>query len=150
PSEVLEVEADELARRAGLVAPRLLEPEPTQPAHAEPAQDRRDGRGRHHEQLRDLGSSHPQHTQSGNRLQPLRRRAVRDPPRRRRTIAQTPLTLDSIAAHPLARTAHTHARGGRRRRHRPPLNEHTPCEPPSTAPTERRVTVKLHPGPPLD
>src|ERR671926_160451 len=71
--------------------------------------------------------------------------AIRAPPRRRRAVGQTALALLPIATDPLTCAAHADPRGLGRRRQRPPLHNNPLGQPPPTAPTERRVSVKLHP-----
>src|SRR6266540_6022014 len=78
------------------------------------------------------------------------RSAVGDTPRRRGAIVEAVLTLEPVAANPLARTTQTDTGRRSRRGERPTLYQHTLGQQPPTAPTERRVTVKLHPGPPSD
>ncbi len=60
PSELLDVDVDELARPRALIPARLLEPEPAEPADTLPLQDGRDSRERHRKRLSDLGRGHPQ------------------------------------------------------------------------------------------
>ena len=55
----------------------------------------------------------------------------------------------AVAADPLTRTAHADTGGLGRRRQRPTLINDTPRKLAPSAPTERRVTVQIHPGPSL-
>jgi len=60
PAELLDVDVHELASPRALVALRLLESDPAEPAHPLPLQDRRHRRERHRERLSDLSCCHPQ------------------------------------------------------------------------------------------
>ena len=88
PSELLDVDVDELARPRALVADGLLEPEPAELAHADPGQDPGDRRECHPERLSDLGGSKTQPPQLRDRLDPIHGGAVGDMLRRRRAIVK--------------------------------------------------------------
>jgi hypothetical protein len=92
-AQTLDVHVHELARARALVAARRLEPDPTELAQAQAAQDARDGRERHRERLGDLGRGEAQAAQGDNHLDPLLGRAVGDSPRRRGAIEQAGLAL---------------------------------------------------------
>src|SRR5439155_23336489 len=76
-AELLDVNVDELARPRALVADGLLEPEPAELAHPDPGQDPRHRRERHPERLRDLGRREAEPAELRDRLDPIRRSAVR-------------------------------------------------------------------------
>jgi len=100
PAEPLDVDVHELAGARALVADRLLEPDPTEPAQPQAAQDARDGRERHPQRLGDLGRGEAQPAQCHDQIDPLLRRAVRDPPRRRRAINESRLGPPSGSGSP--------------------------------------------------
>src|SRR5690348_17308846 len=77
-------------------------------------------------------------------------RSVSDPQRRRRAIHQAGHASLPIPANPLARTPPAHPSSAGCRGQRPPLNDHPLGQQPPAAPTERRVSVKLHPVTSLD
>src|SRR6266566_5266565 len=148
PAEPLDVDVDELARSRALVADRPLEPETAESAQTGPSQDPRDRRERHPQRLRDLGCRETQPAQLHDRLYTIIRRAVSNPCRRRRVIEQTALALQPIPTNPLPSTTHADPGGLRRRGQRRSLDHNLFAEPAPAAPTERRVSVKLHPVPP--
>src|SRR5438874_531767 len=149
-AELLNVNVDELARARALVANRLLEPDPAKPAHADPRQDPRHRRKRHPERLSDLSRCEAQPAQLHDRLDPVLFGAIGDPPRGRGTVRQTRLTLAPVTPNPLPRATDADARSRSRRGHGRTLLDDQHTQPPPTAPTERRVTVKLHPVSSLD
>src|SRR5262249_26368296 len=145
PAEPLDVDVGEFARARALVANRLLEPELAEPAQSASGEDPRHRRDRHAEQLGDLGTGEAQPPHRDDQPDPLLRRPVGDAPRPRRAIEQAALAFEPVPADPLARAADADPGGLGRRRQRPTLADHPLGQPPPTAPTERRVTVKPHP-----
>ena len=149
PSELLDVDVDELAWPLSFVAIRRL-----QPARAEslsdpdPRQDRqRDGRERHREHLGDLGCRHPQPAQRNDRRDPLGSGRAGTPARPRRAIQQPLAALRPPTCEPLSRRPLTHTSRGRGRSRRPPLLDPRDQQPTATR-TGPRVSVQLHHGPP--
>src|SRR5437763_11239725 len=149
-AELLNVNVDELARARALVANRLLEPDPAKPAHADPRQDPRHRRKRHPERLSDLSRCEAQPAQLHDRLDPVLFGAIGDPPRGRGTVRQPRLPPAPVTPNPLPRATDADARSRSRRGHGRTLLDDQHTQPPPTAPTERRVTVKLHPVSSLD
>src|SRR5439155_23614763 len=149
-AELLNVNVDELARARALVANRLLEPDQAKPAHADPRQNPRHRRKRHPESLSDLSRCEAQPAQLHDRVDPVRFRAVGDSPWGRAAVRQTRLTLAPVTPNPLPRATDADARSRSRRGHGRTLLDDQHTQPPPTAPTERRVTVKLHPVSSLD
>ena len=124
PAELLDVDMHELTRPRALVADRLLEPDPAEPAHALPLQhaetvDSGIATSRRSRRPSSVVAATPQSPRPGQQACDSRPVAA---PRSDRT---SPLALTAIAAHPLASTAHADAGGLGRRRQRPTLNEHT-------------------------
>src|SRR5439155_11045337 len=72
-------------------------------------------------------------------------RLIGDSPRTRGAVEQAALALEPVPARPLARAADADTGGLGRRLQRPTLDDHPLGQPPAATPTERRVTVKLHP-----
>jgi hypothetical protein len=128
----------------------LLETDPAEPAHPASVQDRRDRRERHRQQLGDLGRGHPQAAQGDDRRDAIGGSAIRDMTRRRGAISEPVLARGAVTVDPLPCAADADPGGPGRRRQRPTLDDDQLDQPPPTAPTESRVTVKLHPGPPSD
>src|SRR5207253_8877175 len=86
PPELFDVDVDELARMAALVAvERLGRLETRALAKPDPLQPQRDSRERDPEHLGDLRCGHPQATQPLDRMHPLRRHPRRRAARPRRT-----------------------------------------------------------------
>ena len=150
PAQPLDIDVHELARPRAFVPHGRLEPDPAEPADAAAAENHRHRRQRHPQRLGDLGGGEAQPAQRHDQLDPLAGRAVGDPPRRGRAIAQATLALQPVAPNPRTTTAHTDSGGRGRRRQSPPLKHNPLGHLPPAAPAERRVTVKLHPGPPSD
>ena len=151
PSELFDIDVQQLAGVAALVAVRWLgrlQPAALAKPHAQ--QQRRDRRGRHPETERDLGARHPQLAQHDNDLDEIVGRAVRDRVRRRGTVKQPGLALSPIARDPLRAGPLAHAGGHRRLRERPPLLEHPTHHRQPALRAERRVSVNLHPVSSLD
>jgi hypothetical protein len=115
---------DKLARARALIAHRLLESDPAEPAHAVALEHDRHCRERHRERFSDLGRRHAQLPQRDDHSDTIGRSAIGDTAWRRGTIEKALLTVDPVAADPLARAAHADPSGLGRRRHRPPLTKH--------------------------
>jgi len=148
-AEFLHVDVDQLARPGALVATdRLRRLQAREPAEADPQEHRRDGRGRHPEELGDLGTGHPHAPEGGDRLDPSGRGHVCDPPGRGAAVEQPRLALGAVAAHPFAGRPHAHSGGLGRLREREALLGHEQDHPPPALRAERRITVELHPDPP--
>jgi hypothetical protein len=145
PAELLDVDVDELARPRALVADRLLEPEPAELAHPNPRQDPGDGRERHSQRLRDLSRREAEPAQLRDHLDPIGRGAVCDMLRCRGAIVEAGQALKPVAASPLSRTANADSGRRCRRRDRPTLDDDELAQPPSAAPAESGVSVKIHP-----
>src|SRR4029450_13766676 len=101
-AKLLDVDVDELARVAALVAVgRLGRPEAAELAQSDALEDGRDCRQRHPQTLGDLGAGHPQPPQRLNDLDTIVRGAVRDRVRRRGPVAQPRIALGAVAIDPL-------------------------------------------------
>src|SRR5919109_4149213 len=145
PSELLDVDVDELARLLAFIALRGLGAEPTELAHPDPGQDARDGRARHAQRLGDLRAGEPQPSERRDHLDTLLAGAMRDRPGRTRVIVQPELALDPESGHPFTCAADTDPGGPGRLRQRPLLLDDLAAQLTTTLQTERRVSVKLHP-----
>ena len=107
PSELLDVDVQELAGTLALVALRGLQAEPAELAHPDPSQDPRHGRERHIERLSDLRAGHPQSPERRDHLDAPVIHSIGHQVRGRRAIQQTDWPLGPIADQPLARGAVT-------------------------------------------
>jgi hypothetical protein len=101
PPQLLDIDVEQLAGTAALIAPRRLEPEAAELAQPDPGQDPGHRRLWHPQQLRDLRAREAQPPQRRDRLDALLRRAVVDRLRRRGAIEQT--------SSPSARRRRTHS-----------------------------------------
>src|SRR5436190_3954487 len=146
PTQLLDVDVEELAGACALVAPRLLEAESPQPTQPRPGQDPGDRRQRHRERFRDLSGREAQLPQRDDRRDPLLGGAVGDSPWRRGTITQSSFPFEPVATDPLARAADADAHGSCSRCHRPSLINNQRAEPTTTAPAESSVSVQIHPA----
>jgi hypothetical protein len=145
PGELLDVDVDKLAGPRPLVADRLLEAEPAEFAHPDPGQDPGDRRERHPERLSDLGRGETQPPQLRDRLDTIRRPAVRDTLRSRRPINEAGFAGRRVSTDPLARTANADTRTRRRGGDRPTIIDNQLAQPTPASPAESGVSVKIHP-----
>ena len=151
PSELLDVNVEQLTRSLALVAVRRLGRLQTgELAEPDPGQHRGDRRERHRQRLRDLRASETQPTQRSDRGDPLLAGTRRHPGRGRGTIKQTIRTLGTEPSKPLRDRADTHTGSLGRPRQRPALLQHPLHDQPTRMQTGTSVTVQLHPGPPSD
>src|SRR5438874_1058249 len=93
PSQLLDVDMDQLAWSLSLVSLSRLETQPSELAHPQPGEDSRHGRERHCQHLGDLGTGEPQPPERHDRLHPPLRGSMRDRIRGRRTVQQPELAL---------------------------------------------------------
>lgn len=84
---------DQFTRSSSFVALGRFETDPSELAHPDPGQNRRDGRGGHAEHLGDLRTGEPQPPQRDNRLNAPLAGAIRDAVWRRGAIVQPELAL---------------------------------------------------------
>ena len=146
PPEFFDVDVDQLAWSLALVAAGWLETEPAELAHPDPGEDARDGRERHRQDFGDLRPREPHPAERGDRLDPLITGAMRNPMWRRGAVKQPELAIVAVATHPFAGAADADLGGRGRLAHRPLTARNPTAELPTTFQTERRVSVKLHPG----
>jgi hypothetical protein len=146
PAEFLDVDVQQLARVAALVAVgRLRRLKAAELAQADAQQDRRDRRQRHRQTERDLRAGHAQLAQQHDHLDEVVGRAMRDRLGCRGAILQAPIALGQVARHPLLTGALANAGGLGRRRQRPTVVDDAQHHDPPTLRAERRVSVNLHP-----
>ena len=150
PTQLLDVDVDELAWARALVALGGLEPEAPEPAHADPPQQPGDGRLGHPEQLGDLYAGEAQAPERRDRLDALLARAVVDAPGGGGTVEEADGALEAIAGGPLLGGAHAHLGGRGHLGERPSLVDDSMRQSPTLVQAEGGITVQLHPGPPWD
>jgi hypothetical protein len=142
PAELLDVDVDELAGAAALVAVgRLRRLQPREPPQPRSPEERADRRERHLQRLRDLGRGQTQSSQHEHEASPSLRRPVRDPLWRRGTIREPGLALGPPACEPLGGGARTHAGCRGRLGVRPALRFDPLDEQPAAARAGPGVTV---------
>src|SRR5207244_12298891 len=146
PPERLDVDVDELAGMAALIAiGRLRRVEPGTLAESDPLEPTRHRRERQRQDLSDLGGGHAQLAQRADRFDPRRRQLARRALRPRRAIEQARLALRAEPRQPAPDRALADAGGRGRRRHRPVLDQHPLDKQPAAIRTGARITVELHP-----
>ena len=144
PTELLDVDVQELARPRALVPERLLEAKPSELAHPDPGQD-----------PETVESAIPSVSAISAAVKRSRRSfaiasthsgAVRLATGRgaeERSTSSGP--FKPVAADPLPHTTDADTNSRRRRSHRPTLIDDQLAQPPRAIPAESRVSVKIHP-----
>jgi hypothetical protein len=101
PTQLLDVDVNQLAWAGALVAPCRFEANPPESAQTDAEEDARDGRLRHSQRLGDLRSGHPQSPQGADRADALLGGAVVHATSSRGAIEQSGVTFVAVATRPL-------------------------------------------------